>query len=133
MFSEKVWLFQKVIIAHPSDNKILALKRQLTDDIRPGDWDLPGGNVDFGENIIDSITREVKEETGLNITHLKLIHADTIYRDAIGIIALSYKGKTNDTHIKISDEHSEYKWMTKEEFYIQVSSPFLKETIKKYE
>lgn len=34
---------------------------------RSGDWGLPGGLMDIGETVIESVMREAKEETGLAI------------------------------------------------------------------
>lgn len=32
-----------------------------------GGWVFPGGQVEVGENLVDALAREVKEESGVNI------------------------------------------------------------------
>lgn len=52
-------------------NKILLIKRR-TVPFR-GFWALPGGRVDAGETVEQTIVREVKEETGLTVEIVKKI------------------------------------------------------------
>lgn len=54
-----------------SPDKILLIKRR-TVPFR-GYWALPGGRVDPGETVEQTIVREVKEETGLDITVLSKV------------------------------------------------------------
>lgn len=53
------------IMPYPQ-NKILLIKRSTPPFV--GYWALPGGRVDPGETVEQTIVREVKEETGLDIT-----------------------------------------------------------------
>jgi 8-oxo-dGTP diphosphatase len=38
-----------------------------------GKWSIPGGLVEFGENVQDAMVRETQEEVGLGVEALKLI------------------------------------------------------------
>ena len=50
-----------------SCGKILLVKRKIND-FMGGIYEIPGGNSEQGENICDTLIREVKEETNLNVT-----------------------------------------------------------------
>ena len=57
----------KVVIIDDS-NRVLMLKRSDYVDKYAGEWDLPGGHIKVGEELDTGMKREVKEETGLDIS-----------------------------------------------------------------
>jgi ADP-ribose pyrophosphatase YjhB (NUDIX family) len=48
-----------------------------------GNWALPGGGMEMDESLADSVVREVKEETGLNVEVTGLVGTYTDPRDII--------------------------------------------------
>ena len=94
----------KVIIFN-EDGKVLALKRGETAPKYPGYWDLPGGHVQEGEDIIQGATRETKEESGLDIENLKEIDK---HKKVHFLLTREYSGEI----IEDMPEHSGKKWIT---------------------
>jgi len=65
-----------------------------------GQLDLPGGHIQYNEDLLEGLMREIKEETGLIVTKYHKIHED----DGISFFwALLPQGK-----ITLSAEHSAY-------------------------
>ena len=114
-----------------SGGKILILKRALNEKSFPGLWDLPGGRLEHGESLEESLMREVKEETNLSVKILNLVSAfSTEVKDGFGVF-LIYRCKKNSDVIKICEEdHSEYKWETKEEIIKLEKTPVLEYCLK---
>lgn len=97
-------------------NEILLLKRSKDDSAFPNNWELAGGGVWYGETPQDSLVREVKEECGLNIKVLIPLSVNTFYISDEQVFETTflcnvYVGKFD---ITLSDEHSEYKWISLE-------------------
>jgi 8-oxo-dGTP pyrophosphatase MutT (NUDIX family) len=131
MFADDIKFFQKVIIIHPHNKEaFLAIKRSASDRNRPDCWDLPGGNVGYGEKHDVSLKREVKEEVNLEIDHLQPLHVITNYENDIYYLFIGYKATPSYDLVTLSSEHTEYKWVTKEEFMELKSADFLIEFVR---
>lgn len=55
------------VVARP-DGRFLITKRVMTKAWAPGWWEVSGGAVQAGEASEDAVIREIKEETGLDVT-----------------------------------------------------------------
>lgn len=97
-------------------NKVLIMSRK-TDDFMGGIDELPSGNMEQGENIYDSLIREVKEETNLDVVNVKLYIESFDYISGKGKKARQYNFvlDVKNTGNIILTEHDEYKWLTIEE------------------
>lgn len=98
--------------------EILFVKRSENDSFLPGSWELPGGGVEYGENIEKTLRREVKEECGLDIeVGFPITVSDYYMKDykkeiqRVEIIFLCKLLNSTQTII-LSHEHSEYKWVS---------------------
>ena len=58
-------------VVENSKGEVLLLKRSRKNSFFVGKWQLPGGKVEFGENVDKAIKREIIEETGCNCTNLR--------------------------------------------------------------
>lgn len=108
------------------DNDLfLIIKRNEDDELFPGAWEFPGGHLEDNETLKESLKRELQEEidfileTDPIITHYydkvkekdgKLVH----HLEIDFIINVD----RNNINIKLSDEHSDYKWVTKDSDFL---------------
>lgn len=127
MFCKDVNFLQKVVIFHPKEHKkFLALRRSQTDSARPGDWDLVGGHVKFGEDGKESIQRETEEEVDIGIKNLLVVHIDITYpTEKVCKLFIGYTGLATSEVIHLSGEHDSYLWVTAEEFKKLTKTQFL--------
>ena len=52
---------------------------------RAGEWSLPGGRLELGESLVDGVRREVREETGIDVSVGPLVEVfDRVHRDVDG-------------------------------------------------
>ena len=114
---------QKAIIR--MDNKFLILKRSIDSKVYPEHWDFPGGKLEHGEKFDEALVREVKEETSMDIfvEESEFIFVENEVNNSYIVLFNCEKSKGE---VKLSSEHSEFKWVTKSEAMKLKLEPFLK-------
>jgi 8-oxo-dGTP diphosphatase len=108
---------------------------------REGQWVFPGGQVEVGENIIDGVIREVKEESGIDVkvSHLVGVFSNTATYEGYGGVKIvptkvmfDFVCEPVGGELTTSDETSDSCWVIKEEVLNMVSAPALRTRYQAY-
>jgi 8-oxo-dGTP diphosphatase len=110
----------KAMITNDS-GQILLMKEDVSKHSMPTSeyWDFPGGRMQEGESVLETLQREVEEETGIKdisepefTTAVISNHQIKLSDDEIvGLVLMVYKVKIMPgATIKLSDEHLDYQW-----------------------
>ncbi len=102
----------KTVVMH--DGKVLVLKRQRTDEISPGEWDLPGGRLEQAEDPTAGAVREGAEEAGLLITDIEPLHV--LVQGAGEELMIIFHTTVEHNAVTLSGEHNDYRWISPTEF-----------------
>jgi dihydroneopterin triphosphate diphosphatase len=96
--------------------EFLLLKRSEKE-IYPGLWQMVSGSIHEGETAYQTALREIVEETNLKPTKIWVVpNVNSFYSHEKNYISLLpvFAVKVNpNSKVRISDEHTEYKWMSK--------------------
>jgi 8-oxo-dGTP diphosphatase len=116
----KLFVAMKAFIVH--DEKVLLVREAgaYADGTHEGVYELPGGRMKPGENFLDSLYREVKEETSLNVTVVRPLYVDewrpTVRRETWQIVGVFFVCSTDNPAVVLGDEHDAYEWIHPEKF-----------------
>lgn len=99
------------------NGRFLLIKRGSNEDHYGGKWVFPGGKVEKGEDIIGTLLREVKEETGLRVQRkAAFLRSYSFTRkdnsSTVGLVfCLKYKGGK----VKLDKNSEDFVWILPEE------------------
>lgn len=87
-----------------------------------GKWSHPAGWIEVGENVLDSVKREVLEETGYDFMPVNLLGIYALIAGEGGhnvhAIKIIFTGKIYEKPVAdLADDSSEVKWFSPEEIY----------------
>ena len=92
--------------------RILVLRRAAGMSYRPGSWDLPGGHLALGESFEDCLIREVKEETGLDVSIERMLGMHSMLSEPYLQALYACRLRVFQGVQLRADEHVEYRWVT---------------------
>ena len=100
--------------------KVFLPRRALTKKFLPGVFELPGGHIDFGEDIVVGLKREIMEEFGMSVTVGDAFAAFTYTNEIKGshsvevIYFAQFVNPISEITINPED-HSEFVWVGADE------------------
>ena len=83
-----------------------------------GYWHAPGGKLEAGEGLVEGVCREVKEETGLDVTTGAIMAVVERRQEGFHYVIvdfMAYLADPNQTEIKPADDASAAAWVAEDE------------------
>ncbi|MFA6391234.1 MAG: NUDIX domain-containing protein [Patescibacteria group bacterium] len=104
------------------NGKILILREsgKYKDGTNEGYYDIPGGRVKPGQRFDESLRREIKEETGLNIAIGDPFFVNEWRPEKNGelwqIVGIFFECQADTDQVNLSDDHDKYEWINPKEY-----------------
>jgi nucleoside triphosphatase len=103
-----------ILIVNPKGELLLLQSHKW-----PGRYVVPGGHVELGERIEQTVIREAKEETGLDVRDPRfLCWQEFVYDQSFWkrrhFLFFDYTCRTESTEVRLNDEAESYLWIKPE-------------------
>jgi 8-oxo-dGTP diphosphatase len=92
------------------NSAFLVLKRSENQRM-PGIWEFPAGMVEDGEKTEEALQRELEEEAGLKGRDIDFLGVNERFDGDKRKVVFGYVVNSFVGEVKLSDEHTEYKWL----------------------
>ena len=113
---------QKIVVSAfiHKDGKLLIARRADKESFLPGVYELPGGNIEFGETTEEGLAREIKEELHIDVKIGEPFYVfTTIDSETQHTIEIDYFATLIDHNQDIQlnpEDHSEFRWVSQDDF-----------------
>jgi 8-oxo-dGTP diphosphatase len=122
---DKLFVATKAFVVNEGKVLVLQESTEYVDGTNAGKWDVVGGRLNPGENFRDALLREVKEETGLEVTIGAPFTVGEWRPNVRGeqwqIVAIFFECTADSNQVTLSEDHAAYQWLSPEE--IQTLEP----------
>ena len=110
------------------DGSILMVKRGR--EPARGLWSIPGGRLERGESIADAVSREMREETGLEVEVGGLLGVFEVIGEDHFVILDHVASVTGDHSMRAGDDAGEVRWVPFNELENLDCTPRFVETLR---
>lgn len=111
----KLWVATKAFIIYQGKLLVIRESSKYSDGTQAGKYGEVGGRVTPGEDFRDSLIREVKEETGLDIIIGKPFFVNewrpVVRGEQWQIVGIFFECFADTDKVVLSEDHDDYKWI----------------------
>jgi 8-oxo-dGTP diphosphatase len=90
--------------------QFLLIQRSLRSHFDPGLWELPGGKIDHGEDLVEAVAREVREEVGIEIKIGRPFKTWHFFKDPFWVTGVTFLCDYVSGEVRLSSEHAAFVW-----------------------
>lgn len=108
-----------VVALIEKDDKVLLGRKPDGVGPYPDTWHIPGGGINLGEESLeDAVRREVREETGLEVTDIERVRFDEDFEpnkhgEMVHYIFLGFRMKAVEENFQAGDDMVHLEWVKK--------------------
>ena len=117
---DKLFVATKAFIMHKGKVLLVKESSKYADGSNVGRFDVVGGRIKSGQRFDESLLREVKEETGLEVTIGKPFFVNEWRPNVRGeqwqIVGVFFECSANTDEVTLSEDHNEHVWVDPKEY-----------------
>lgn len=117
---DKIFVATKAFVVHNGKVLLLRESAKYDDGANEGRFDVVGGRVEPGQRFDESLLREIKEETGLDVTIGRPFFVNewrpVVRGEHWQIVGTFFECHSDSDQTTLSKDHSEFVWIDPKEY-----------------
>jgi 8-oxo-dGTP diphosphatase len=122
----------RAVVERADDGRILLLQRSANVHTDPGLWEIPGGKLEYGEAVDDTLIREVGEETGLTIVVGPPFSIVNFAKEPFWVTCETFACRHGQGEVRLSEEHDDFAWVAAAQSHDRPLARLIREQLDAY-